>query len=55
MSNIIKGIAYLLILIAIVFEIKDLIQDKSSEKHRDVVSILILVMNIILIHFTTIK
>lgn len=55
LPTIIKTIAYLLTSIAIIFEIKDFINDKEGEKHRDIISILSLIINMVLIHYTTIK
>ena len=50
-----KFVAHTLTSIAIGFELKDFINDKKGEKHRDLISILLLVIDIILIHYVVIK
>lgn len=54
-SATIKIIAYCLILIAIFFKVKDLIKDSNNDKHRDIVDLLLLVLDIVFVYYTKIK
>ena len=51
---IVKTIAYILILIAIYYKGKDLLKDENKDKHRDVVDLLLLVLDVVLINYTKI-
>jgi hypothetical protein len=51
---IVKTVAYMLIVIAIYYKSKDLLKDENKDKHRDVVDLLLLALDIVLINYTKI-
>ncbi|WP_297419318.1 hypothetical protein [Clostridium sp.] len=53
-SNILKSIAYICIAIALIYKLKDLKDDAKKDKHRDLVDILLIIIDIIFVHYTKI-